>query len=50
MTVTELKTKISNLETWLRDHPDHPNAYLVLNDKKALQLELNNLENVDSHE
>jgi len=45
MTIQQIKDKIENLDYWLLKHPTHKDRHLVENDKKALQLQLNNLEN-----
>jgi len=45
MTIPQIKNKIENLEYWLTNNPAHPQIHNVLNDKKALELELMILEN-----
>lgn len=44
MSEQQVRNKIVELDFWLTNNPHHPNYNLVLNDKKALELKLINLE------
>ena len=44
MTPQQINTKIAELDTWLKKNHNHKDRHLVENDKKALQLRLQNLE------
>lgn len=37
MSVQQMKNKISELEFWLTNNPDHPNQGMVLRDKRELE-------------
>ncbi|WP_164879128.1 hypothetical protein [Flavobacterium cerinum] len=45
MTKKQIENKIVELSFWLTSNPNHPNVNLVMNDKRALELQLMNLEN-----
>jgi hypothetical protein len=44
MTQDQINTKITELDAWLSNNPNDPNYNAVLNDKKVLQLTLQNME------
>lgn len=40
MTKQQMKNKVSDLEWWLTNNPNHPNQGLVLRDKRELERKL----------
>lgn len=44
MTLTQIETKIKQLDDWLKNNPDHYEYAIILSDKKKLELKIKNKE------